>query len=111
MPNQNLSPIRRPTGDNVIMVVAHTDKDHSKETTCQGSPDGFQHPPLLAEDNHRPWKNLFKFNFFDISMSHLVVRFSRSFVIGKGDPHGVTTWIYNNGALSERQVCRREAGQ
>ena len=91
------------------MVVAHTDKDHRKETTRQGSPDGFQQSPSLAEDNHRPRKNLLKFTLFDISMARLVVRFSCSFVIGKSDPHGVPTCIYNSGALSERQVCHRKA--
>ena len=104
MPKQNLSSVRRPSSDYVIVLVAHRDKNDGEESTRQGSPDGFQNPLFLAENNHRARKQLLKFIFSDIRMSHLVVRFSCSFVIGKGDAHTVTTCIYNNGALGERQV-------
>ena len=54
MPEEDLSPVRRPTGDNVIMVVVDTDKDHGEKAPRRGSTHTFQYFPSLAEDNHRP---------------------------------------------------------
>jgi len=81
------------------MVLSADPNEHNGEKSPRQRPsDGFQDPPLLADDHQRSRKKLFEFNFSDIPVADLVVKFPGFPVIGKGETHAVMTRTYNGPA-------------
>jgi hypothetical protein len=57
------------------MVVSADPNEHNGEKSARQRPsDGFQDPPLLADDHQRSRKKLFEFNCSDIPVADFVVK-------------------------------------